>query len=464
MILNSRHFCSPLALLICMGLPLASRAEIQVYEKDGWKFSTGGFFELDAINDSTRSYRETMGNAPVLRSDNREGALQSNGANPRTQFSIRHTRLAFTLLAPPSDGLTSKAYLETDFFGYNAAPPGNQTETSYYANPALRLRHAYYQGEKGNWQWTVGQTWQLLGWQPYYFIQSVDVAPLGGSLYSRTAQVRGMYTAKLDGNKNLQLATAILRPPQADSQVPDLQAGARLSFGNRTSGLAMGPSNRTPQPASLGVSAALRQFSMPVNGGAAGDTSVTQGQAVALNAMLPVIASSDNKDVSNTLSLAGEWSSGVGYGDQFNSWTGNTANPLQKADKGYASTINKSSRELNLDGGIGDYDSGGNFQLISLQSWNAQLQYHLPKQIPFWCGLGYGELRSSNVSSLTDSTGLSSNGKIPYDNNRLYFGNVFHELNAQTRLGLEYVHTITHYADSVEATNNRIQAALWWRF
>jgi hypothetical protein len=435
-----------------------AQAEIALYDHDGYKFTTNGFLEMDAIHDSTRSFSEVMGNAPVERTDSALKGGNSNGALGKTQFSMRNSRLAFGLMAPESDGWKTRGYFEFDFFGASNSPEG-----SLYNSPTFRMRHAYVQGENENWQILAGQTWMLFGWQPYYFLPVVDVSPIAGMLYARTAQVRGLRTIHLNDQHTLQAAAALLRPPQADSEIPDIQAGVRYASTTRTSGFVGGTGARTVQPMSFALSGAIRQFVMPNSGGAVGDETYYQGQAIAADVLVPIMASADGKDVSNTLTLAGEWSMGKGYGDQFGSWTGNTANPLSAATTGTAATQTKLTA-LNLDGGIGDYDSSGTFRLIYLQHWNVNVQYHLPHQIPYWFTLGYTQLHSDNMASLVTGNNVASSGKMAYDNVQTYYGNVFHQFTAQIRGGLEVAHTIAHYGDEETTTNNRFQASGWWLF
>jgi len=70
-----------------------------------------GFAETDAIVDSARSLAETAGNSAVDRN------FVFAGANGRTQFSIRNSRLGFNVAAPKIDDWATKGVLEFDFFG-----------------------------------------------------------------------------------------------------------------------------------------------------------------------------------------------------------------------------------------------------------------------------------------------------------------------------------------------------------
>src|SRR5580704_19258416 len=73
-------------------------ASVTLLEKDGWAMKFSGFVEFDAIWDTTRTYTEVQGNAPI--------ALNTgiNGEFGRGQFSLRNSRLAFGVEAPEACG------------------------------------------------------------------------------------------------------------------------------------------------------------------------------------------------------------------------------------------------------------------------------------------------------------------------------------------------------------------------
>jgi hypothetical protein len=451
-------------------LGATAQAEITLYDHDEWKFLTSGFVEADTMVDSTRSFREVTANAPVERNDGAKGSTLANGSNGRTQFSIRNSRLAFTVLAPETDGWKSKGYFEFDLLGYDPAPTSNGTssnsESSFYNNPTMRIRHLYFQTESNGWQLLAGQYWMLFGWQPYYFMTSVNYSPLAGMTYNRTQQLRLTKKTALSDELGLESAVALLRPPQADSQMPDLQAGARLTYSGLSAGFTGSPTaKRKAQPASIGISGAVRQFEM-MDPGATNDNNRYLGEAMAVNLLIPVIPSSDGKSVSGTLALVGEFTTGKGYGDQFANWTGNMASPLGAATSLPAGVTYKGQ---NLDAGLGDYDGNQQFQLVQLQSMNLHLQYHLPNELPYWFDIGAAQLASNNMSSFTNSTSggisnLTGAAKFAYDRERQAFVNVFREFSDHLRAGLEYSWLETRYSDGAIAKNNRYQVSGWFTF
>jgi len=430
-----------------------------------WKIKLGGFIEFDSITDSTRSLTEIIGNNPV----DRPGTYAGN--NGRTQFSIRNSRLAFSIEAPKiEETINNRAYFEFDFLGYDQNPSNTTNsvgtnEASFFNNPTLRIRHAFYQASTDDWEVLVGQTWHVFGWQPYYFFNTVNVAPLPAMLYNRTAQVRGVRKYKFD-ELSLQAVLGVMLPPQHDSSYPGLEAGVRAAYNGRKSGFNGGATGaQDAQPMSIGVSGTVREFEMPNAGGGPSDNTNYTGSAIAVDGLLPLLASPDGKSVGNTMTLVGEFTSGTGYGDQFSGWTGNIANPLNTAkNNAPTSSAGVLGAAPNLDGGLGDYDSSGAFHLVHLLSWNAQVQYNLADTTRTWITLGHGELYSNNLISLQQANGNMTSGKVGYNREEVSFANVFHDLTKQIRVGAEYDFVRTTYLDGVVAHDNRYQLSSWYMF
>jgi hypothetical protein len=439
-----------LALFLMAAPP--SAASVTLLDKDQWKISLGGFVEFDAIVDSARSFTEVIGNTPVDRQ------TSYNGLAGRTQFSIRNSRLAFTVEAPEVDSWQTKGYFEFDLLGYDPSPTQGSTvntEANFFNNPTFRARHAYIAGATDGWDLMAGQYWALFGWQPYYFMPSIQVAPLPAMLYSRTAQARVTKSIQMPDNTTLfQAALGVMRPPQRDSSIPGFEGGLRLAFGSRTGGFtggAVGP--QKPQPMSIGVTGAFREFTIPTDTTTpTGDLVHYPGHALAVDALFPILASPDNKDVSNTFTIGGEFTTGTGYGDQFNSWTGNLPSPTQSAGAPPQSNVN-------LDAGIGGFDPLGSFQLVNLTTFNGYFQYHLDASTRTWFSGGYGRLYSDNIGSFT-----AASNKVPYYKEEVMFGNVFHDFTSHVRMGLEYAFVRTSYQDGMLTHNNRYQLSAWFLF
>jgi hypothetical protein len=447
---------------LCLLPSRNAQANVTLLDKDDWKLMMGGFVELDGITDSTRSFREVIGNAPVSVSG-------ATGGDGRTQFSIRNTRLGFTVEAPQYEGWNTKAYMEFDFLGFDpqntsassSVTTANQSENSFFTSPTLRIRHAYMQADKDGYQVLAGQYWNLIGWQPYYFMGNADVSPLPGMLYSRNAQLRGLKAIHFGEQDVLQVAAALVRPPQEDSRLPSLEAGARFAMGERSSGFTGGATGgRATQPMSIAVSGTARGFSLPTAGTSSAATNSVAGYALAADTMIPIIASPDGKSVENTLSLLAEYTVGSGAGDLLNGWTGGSANPLNASKNSPASGL------PNMDAGIGDFDSSGSFHLMHVQTFNVHAQYHLPSMFEAsWVDAGYAQLFSNNMGNIANSAGvMTDSGNLAYNREQVIFGNIFHEFTPHLRAAVEYARVQTDYLAGYSAVNNRYQVSAWFLF
>jgi hypothetical protein len=438
------------AILFITLFPALSHAEVTIFSQDDWKVGLGGFIEFDSFYDTTRSFVETVGSGAVAK----KGTY--NGDNGRTQFSMRNTRLSFNVQAPEVDGWKTRGYLETDFLGYDPNPnSGNvgstqNSEAANQTNPTLRIRHAYIAADRGAFQLLVGQTWSLFGWQPVYVLSSISVNPVTGSSYQRTPRIGGLQTLQLSDTNSLQVGASIERPTQKDGKIPNLVVAARWLDNGRKSGFTGPNSDIKALPMSFGLSGTYRNFTPGSNGGTTANGSSLSAFALAANALVPILTSSDGKDVSNTLTASGEFTAGRGYGDEFPSWSGGQA-------QAFTGAAPSATANTNLDTGIGGYNQAGNFDLIKLRTWNAQLQYHVDGKTFFTAG--YGQLYSSNIS---DYAPAAASGI--YDRVQAKFVNVGHDFTSHVRLALEFDQFNTHYVDGSTNFDNRYMLASYFRF
>ena len=429
-----------------------AHADVTLLDQNEWRFLAGGFVELEMFADSSRSFTEVVGDAPVARN----GTLA--GDNGRTEFSVRNSRLDFSILPPAGESWKTKGYLEFDLLGYEANPGVNsQSESNYFVNATFRLREAILQADSGGWFIMAGQYWTLFGWQMAYLMPSVSDAPVPGEMYERTPQVTLIKTISLDEQNNLFPAVSLTRPVQRDSQIPGIDAGLRATFGGRKAASSAATSDIKVQSMSAAITGSLREFESQTPGGSLSDKTHYLGSAIAADVFLPIITVSDVADLQNSLTITGEFTSGQGYGDQFPNWTGGLPQPL--------STTTTPPAAENLDAGQGDFDSTGSFQLIHLQTWNLSMQYFLPTETPTFISAGYGQLYSNNIDTLVNATtGLTSGGNVPYDRAETFFANVMHDFTPHVRVALEISHVRTHYADDWQPHNNRLQVSTWFRF
>jgi len=442
----------------------ASFADVTLVDKDDWKVSMYGFIETDVIHDSTRSFSEVIGNAPV------QPAGTVTGDNAWTQYSNRNTRLGFKIQAPEENGWRTKGLLEMDFLGFDPGVSTNpisgtttndttvpNSESSFYQNPTPRIRHAWGALESDNWKFLFGQTWSTFGWQADYVPTSVSVAPLPGNLYQRTAQIQALNTIKWS-NSNFQWLMALERPSQRDSQTPNFNLAVKYAIDSWKAGFATYYGEEKAVPASLALSSTFKQFQAfnPANGTTG--YSKVNSSAFAADILFPIIPASDG-DTSNALTFSAEYSSGTGYGDALPSWTGG----FKQLPQGTTSAM---LANTNLDAGQAYFDNNGNFGLLQLQTYLVSLQYHFPKSWGAFLVAGYSQLQSttinSNISATSGGTPLNSFGNL-YNTESNYYLSYFQNLSKQLRLGLEWDHTTTQYVNTNlgSPSNDRIQFSTW---
>jgi hypothetical protein len=441
--------------IISVSLTNHASAAVTLLDRDQWRVLMNGFVQADALIDSTRSLGEVAGNSAVSR------PTTANGDNGRTQFSVRNSRFGFAVVPPVSEAWSTRGVLEFDLLGPTVlnSSSANSNEASTFNNAALRVRHFYIQAESGGWQVLAGQYWSLFGWEPNYFTVTDSIPPVSGTIYERTVQVTLLRNFDASETHRVSAGVSLARPPQRDAQVPSIDAGVRWIYSGRKSGFSGASSEIKAQPMSLGVSGRLNQFEYLTTPGDTSSAAHMLGSAIAIDGMLPLIAANSDKATGNSLSLAGEFSTGRGYSEAFPGFTGNlnsyngaavpnTGNPVLPAG-------------TNLDAGQIGLDPNSGIQLVQLQTWNLQLQYHLPMDSKTFVTAGYGQLYSNNIDTMT--VGLAT-GTVPYDRSESYFINVFHEFTQQIRAGIEADQFRTTYADGAVNHNNRLQLSAFFLF
>lgn len=407
-----------------------------------------GFLEADLMTDDTRSFPEVVGNAAVLQ----PGTLAGN--NGWTQFEARNSRIDFLAKVADIDGWMTKGYLESDFFGLDPSP-GNSlgttrqlySEAGYYTSPTFRIRHAYVDAESDGWQLLGGQTWTVFGFGPDYILSAVSLAPVMATVYERTPQIRVGKTLG-DGDLKLQLIAAADRPEQRESALPDFEGGVRLTDNAWTGRFSAAAYTVRTLPAALAISGTTRTYVYP-NLPSLVENSVV-GQAVAADALVPLIPF-DGKD-GISLTAVGEYTAGSGYSDELPFWNGGlptfvTATTATNAYNGPTAP--------NLDAGIAGIDPSGNFQLVQMESWNAQVQFFFPKDTGTFITLGYGEMFSPNIGNMSGGT---------YNDDYILFANVIKDFTDHLRVALEYDRFDTHYLSGAEPVDHRGQLSTYYFF
>ncbi|MBI3553616.1 MAG: hypothetical protein HY077_14055 [Elusimicrobia bacterium] len=424
-----------------------------------------GFVETDFITDTTAGFNEEQGNnlVPMHNTATTAGNLLPTavhnfaGEHARSQMSVRNSRLGFELTLPKTEqGLASQAIIELDFLGNNApntqpgTAPGTQSERDFFNNPALRVRHAYVNlTYKDQFNAKVGQYWSLLGWQPYYFPGETVVLASPGLLYRRFAQARVMHTLTVS-DWTLESAADIAKPAQMNSASPEYHGGLRLAS-TKYKAASIGGAGTSM----VGLSAAVSGALIPIQTVGIGDP---VGQAYAFDVAIPIIASKDGKDRSNTLIAMGEIAGGNGTG-------GLEYSGLTLGVPGIATKTNLANTGTPvIDTGIAGFNLAGSAELIRYRTWRYHLQYSLPGGR--WAlSSGYAQVEGRNLDRFGASGTIGTNGNTVAAWSalapKIQFGyaSVFYDAASWLRFAGEYNHTRVTYNDPNNrfATNNRYQ-------
>ncbi|HXX66561.1 MAG TPA: hypothetical protein VEK07_05245 [Polyangiaceae bacterium] len=412
----------------------------------GWKVTLYGFIEADAINDSTRSYVDSIGNALVARNETYEGKVG------RTQFSIRNTRLGFALESPVIGGIKPSAIIETDFFGNQ---PSGVSEAAYFDSPGLRLRQAYFKLANEVVDVWAGQTYDLFGWQNYFFPCSLEFLGLPNELFDRRLQVRLAHTFESDA-VNIDVAIAALRPAQADSELPDANAGIRFSANGWKGITTPGNGGTTALPLSIGVSGVMREFKVNAFTPPPPQTSNSAtGWGVSIDALVPVIPARNSDDRGNRLTLTGSFVLGTGIADLVDAGGGAQFPVLPNPALANPPPV----YTPDIDNGLVTFDTSGVLHTIDWQTFMAGIQYYVPPMGRVILSANYTEGYSKNMASLYPQGGaeiglLTKVAKLL----RYADANVLWDVTPAVRVGASFQYTTTEYIDGETPRNFRYMA------
>lgn len=434
----------------------AARADSQPVENK-WSASLYGFAEYDAISDTTQSLNDLAGNAAIAKG----GYAADHG---RLTMGVRNSRIGFKFTSPElGNGLRASGLIETDFFGapngLSGTPNGgagtaSPSEGAVFTSPGLRVRHAYVKLETPVLDVLAGQTWELIGWQPYFHPNTVEIQGVPGQVYSRSPQLRlsRMFTSSA---VNVEVAVAASRPPERDAQMPDGQAGVRLIVNNWKGVHTAGSTGTSIDGMMFGASGMVRKIELAQFKGTNPDaTASTAGYGVSLDGFVPVIPV-QGTDRSNGLSLTGSYVRGAGTADIYTGLTGNIGAPPQV-------TYPDGSKSTAMDAGIVGYDANGNLTAIQWRSFMVGAQYYLPGGGNFWVAANYSQMNSDNIADLAVNTG--SKAANVFKRSRWADANLFWDVTPAVRFGAEYAWFEQTYGDGNSAHNNRYQLSAFYLF
>ncbi|MFO0579306.1 MAG: hypothetical protein U1A78_35340 [Polyangia bacterium] len=397
-----------------------------------WDATLYGFVEADTILDTTQSLGELAGGTVIAR----PGTYA--GDHGRITFTVRNSRLGFRLKAPEFHRVKVSATLEMDFLGNQ---PPQVSELATFTFPTFRIRHYMAQIETPYISLLAGQYWQLFGWQPYFHPSTVAIQGVPGQIYSRTPQLRLFHVFRT-APVNIELAGALARAPQRDSMVPDGQAGLRLTF-NKWRGLRTVSATGTAiDGAAVGLSGALRYFSLPEFAAMPQSAQSTYGWGVSVDAMLPIIPVTERR--AGALTVTGSFVRGTGIADYYVMQTGGVSNPALPLGQAFTADIDNGLALYSRAPGGG----AGPLGTVDWQSFMVGAQLYLPPRGLLFLSSNYSQMDSDNAADFGAANQV-------YNQSRWADVNLFFDPTPSLRLGLEYAWFQQTYVDGVTTQNHR---------
>jgi hypothetical protein len=252
---------------------------------------------------------------------------------------------------------------------------------------------------------------------------------------------------------NLDVAVAALRPAQRDSEVPDANAGIRLSA-NQWKGITTpGNGGTTALPLSVGVSGVARQFKVNAFTMAPTQSSNSAtGWGVSIDALVPIIPAKNAYDRGNRLTLTGSFVVGTGISD------------LVGANGGAVFPVLFNPAMLNpapqypsdIDQGIVTFDQAGVLRTIDWQTFMGGIQYYVPPMGRVILSANFTEAYSKNMQSLyppgQQEIGLVTKAARL---SRYADANVFWDITPAVRAGASFQYTSVIYVDNDAPRNLR---------
>jgi hypothetical protein len=294
----------------------------------------------------------------------------------------------------------------------------------------------------------IGQTWNLMAFEAAFLPTSIQPQGLPGQLFGRNPQIRlsHIFDAKVF---SVELAAGAVRPPQMDSEIPDLQGGIKFNLPGWTGVQSIGSTSTTISPASVAVTGAWRTFKLAtaaaVSGANTKSTSSVTGSAIAVDAFVPILPAKERGGLA--ISVLGEATTGSGYSDLFAGLTGGAGvgQPTGVAAATYAAF-------QDIDAGMAGWDTSGILRTVNWRTLLLDAQISYGKVI---LAGNYSNVYSDNVQLFTGANWYQQTW---------WDANLIVDPWPGVRFGLEYARTLQRKVGGALANNSRIFFAGFFLF
>ena len=366
---------------------------------------------------------------------------------------MRNTRLGFAFESPRVGDVRPSAILEGDFFGHQSSPP-TTSEGTYFDSPTFRIRHAYAKLENPYVDVLAGQTYDVFGWQNFFFPCSAEFLGLPNQVFSRHTQLRFSHGFNMRGAVTIDVAASAGRPVQRDSEIPDVNAGVRISLDGWKGISTPGNVGTVALPLSLGISGIMRQFKVnaftppPTQ-----NSNSAMGWGLSLDAFVPLIPAANADDRGNRLTIIGSFVRGTGISDLITA-NGGAQFPtlLNPAQANPPPLYNP-----DIDNGIVSFDTAqGLLHTIDWQAFRVGLQYYLPPTGRLLFSANITHAHSGNMAKLFPQGGAEIELMTFIADTSTYAdGNLFWDATPAIRFGVSGQYTQVEYLDGQKPHNYR---------
>jgi hypothetical protein len=418
-----------------------------------------GYAQADFKYDSTQSCLDLCGALPIQK----RGTYR--GDHGRLIFSPRGSRFGVRFAAQKARGVRLSGLLETDFLGSGPGLGANDatTEQDLWSSPVLRLRQAWIKVETPIVDVLLGQTGNLFGWASAYLVTGSQQPGFPAQMYQRTSQLKLSRSFRYFGF-TADVAVAVERPPQQDSAVPELVAGARLAWDRWTGYHTFALAGSVLQPASIAVTVDHRRFAIAELSAAPRRALRRTGGGVAINAFLPILrATRDSHD--HALAISAERVSGEGISDMYTGLgaAGTINPPVPPAMPGDM----PGTYTPNFDPGLAAYDQLGNLELIQWASYIVGLEYYpggFGGRLGAW--VNYGHMQSANSYRFGGSDAVVNDPVLGRTREKEDFvdAGLFFDPTPSTRVGSGFAYYRERYVDGAVAKSYSVMSSAFLFF
>jgi hypothetical protein len=357
---------------------------------------------------------------------------------------MRNTRIGLAFESPMVGGVQPSAVFEGDFFGNQPATPPTASESSYFSSPTFRVRHAYFKLQDDYVDVLAGQTYNVFGWQNYFFSCSAEFLGLPNQVFSRNTQFRLSHAFNV-GALTIEIAAAAERPAQRDSEIPDVDGGLRIAYNGWKGISTPGNVGTRAVPLSIGISGIARQFKVNAFTPPPAQASNTlMGGGLSFDALVPIIPALDDNDRGWRATLTGSYVFGTGIADLLTTGGGAVFPTLPNPAQANPPPLYSSD----IDNGLVTFDLSGVLHTIDWTAWRVGLQLYLLSSGRLILAGNYTQSHSKNMRELFPGGGsqIALLGTV-VDTSKYADVNLFFDATPAVRFGISGQWTQVQYID-----------------